>query len=452
MTSRRQFLIRSAAATAAALAPDALLAAVRQHTPPAPDLSSWGTVRSQFALAPGWIHLSTFFISSHPKPVRDAIDAFRRAIDANPFLEVERRWFSEPPDNLQNSIREEIARYLGGKPEEIAFTGSTTQGLGLVYAGLPLMPGEEVITTTHDHYAQHESIRFACERSGALARRIALYEDPAAATAEDMVRRLREAIQPETRVLGLTWVHSCTGVRIPVREIAVMLADVNRSRSDADRVRLIVDGAHGLGAVDETVADMGCDFLCAGTHKWMFGPRGTGIAWGRASEWARLKPTIPTFSSFPSWDAWMEGKPPVTPVTAFDHSPGGFHAFEHEWAMGAAFQFHQTMGRARVGARIAELNERCKKGLAAIPNVRVITPLDPNLSAGIVCFDIAGLGAMEAGEKLVARKIVAGASPYLPSYPRFSPGVMNTPEEVDVAVAAVREIARSHRPVSDKGR
>jgi len=443
MTSRRQFLVRGAAASVAAFTPNVLLAAIQKHTPPAPDLSSWNSVRAQFDLAPDWIHLSTFFISSHPKPVRDAIAAYRKAIDANPFLEVEHRWFSEPPNNLQLKVRADLADYLGGKPDEIALTNSTTQGLGLVYNGLPLEPGDEVLTTAHDHYAQHESIRFACEKSKARSRRIVLYEDPSRATADDMVRRLREALRPETRVLGLTWVHSCTGVRIPVRAIADMLAEANRTRGEAGRVRMVLDGAHALGAVDDAVAALGCDFLCAGTHKWMFGPRGTGIVWARAAEWARLRPTIPTFASFPAWDAWMQGKPPIQPVTAFDHSPGGFHAFEHEWALGAAFQFHQQIGRSRVAARIAELNERCKRGLAALPKVRVITPLDPKLSAGIVCFEVTGVSADDVGKKLVARKIVAGPSPYLPSYPRYSPGVMNTADEVDTAVAAVGEIARA---------
>lgn len=441
MTSRRQFLVRSATASVAAFTPNVLLAAIQKHTPPAPDLASWSTVRAQFDLAPGWAHLSCFLISSHPKPVRDAIAAYRKALDAQPFFEVDNRWFSAHADNLQLVIREQIAPYLGAKRDEIALTQSTTMGLGIVYAGLPLEPGDEVLTTAHDHYAQHESIRFACEKAKARSRRVTLYEDPARASTDDVVRRLREAIRPETRVLGLTWVHSCTGVRIPVRAIADMLAEVNATRRDAERIRMVLDGAHALGVVDDAVGAVGCDFLCAGTHKWMFGPRGTGIVWARAEEWARLRPTIPTFASFPAWGAWMEGKPPIVPVTAYDLSPGGFHSFEHEWALATAFQFHQQMGRTRVAARIAELNDRCKRGLAAIKNVRVVTPLDSRLAGGIVCFEVAGMQAEEVGKKLVARKIVAGPSPYLPSYPRFSPGVMNTPEEVDAAVAAVREIA-----------
>jgi len=281
MTSRRQFLARSAAASVAAgvaaFTPKLLIAAIQKNTPPAPDVSSWNSVRAQFDLAPGWNHMSSFFFSSHPRPVRDAIAAYRKAIDANPFFEVDHLWFSGDKNNLQLAIRDQMAPYLGAKRDEIALTNSTTQGLAMVYAGLPLEPGDEVLTTAHDHYASHESIRFACEKAKAKSRRVTIYEDPSTVTVDGIVRTLRAAIRPETRVLGITWVHSCTGVRMPVRAVADMLAQVNGTRGDHDRIRLVVDGVHALGAVDETVASLGCDFLCAGTHKWMFGPRGTGI-------------------------------------------------------------------------------------------------------------------------------------------------------------------------------
>ena len=51
-------------------------------------------------------------------------------------------------------------------------------------------------------------------------------------------------------------------------------------RDAADRILLCVDGVHGFGAVDVDLPDLGCDFLATGTHKWLFGPRGTGIAVG----------------------------------------------------------------------------------------------------------------------------------------------------------------------------
>ena len=44
------------------------------------------------------------------------------------------------------------ADYIGGRPEDIALVDSTTEGLALIYHGLPLKPGDEILTTTHDHF------------------------------------------------------------------------------------------------------------------------------------------------------------------------------------------------------------------------------------------------------------------------------------------------------------
>ncbi len=204
---------------------------------------------------------------------------------------------------------------------------------------------------------------------------------------------------------------------------------------------LIVDGVHGIGAVDETIAQMGCDFFCAGTHKWMFGPRGTGIIWARSENWARIKPLIPSFSNMGVYDAWKEDRLPRGPNTADHVSPGGFWAYEHQWALGAAFRMHQQIGRARVAERIRSLNDRCKQGLTAIKKVKLHTPRGAALSAGICCFEVEGQQPEEVVKKLLARKIIASSSPYGVSYVRLAAGLMNTPEEVDQAVGAVRSYA-----------
>src|SRR5207248_10190664 len=128
----------------------------------------------------------------------------------------------------QRKVRVDIAAYLGGRPEEIALTPNTTTGLALVYHGLPLKPGDEVLTTTHDHYSHHEAIRFATERTGASVRKFALFDEAPTATVGGIISRVREAIRPATRVLGVTWVHSSTGMRLPVRQIADAVREVNR--------------------------------------------------------------------------------------------------------------------------------------------------------------------------------------------------------------------------------
>src|SRR5262249_50440612 len=159
------------------------------------------------------------------------------------------------------------------------------------------------------------------------------------------------------------------------------------------------------GAVDETIAEMGCDFFCAGTHKWIFGPRGTGIVWGTPESWARIRPTIPSFSSMDAYEAWERGEAPPPPNTASRVSPGGFAAYEHQWAMGSAFRFHRQLGRSRVAGRIRELNDRCKEGLAGVDGVTIHTPRDASLSAGIICFEVRGMAPGDVVRRLLDRKI-----------------------------------------------
>ena len=439
--SRREFLASASAIAATAAMPSRLLAALEKQSVPLPDLQKWSEVRAQFPLTRNYLHFASFFIASHPRPVREAIDGFRRVIDANPALVVERGMFESEAENMQRKVREDVADYLGARPDEIALTGNTTTGLALVYNGLSLKPGDDVLTTAHDHYSHHESIRLAAERVGAGMRKIALFDRSAEASTETIVDRIKSSIQPRTRAIGVTWVHSSSGVRLPIRQIAEAVRDVNRGRGENDQVLLIVDGVHGLGAVDETVAEMGCDFFCAGTHKWMFAPRGTGIMWATAENWARIRPTIPTFSSLDAYVAWKRDEVPPSPNTAARVTPGGFTAYEHQWAMSAAFRFHRQIGRRRIGERIRGLNDQCKEGLAKLSKVKVHTPRDPSLSAGLICFEVDRMAPDDVVKRLLEHRIVASASPYRVSYARLAPSLVNNTEEVETALRAVRAIA-----------
>ncbi|HEU5075455.1 MAG TPA: aminotransferase class V-fold PLP-dependent enzyme, partial [Polyangiaceae bacterium] len=254
-----------------------------------PDI--WAKVREQFELSPEWLHFAGFLLASHPKPVREAIERHRRALDENPALYLE----AHSRDNA--SVLEPAAAYLGAAPNEVALTDSTTMGLATLYAGMPLAQGDEVLTTTHDHYSTHESLRLACERAGATLRRVPLYDRSVSATPAAMVRALQVALSSKTKLVAITWVHSSTGVKTPVKAIAEMVAHANRARSPERRTLLAVDGVHGFGVENVTMAELGCDFFVAGTHKWLFGPRGTGLIWGKAADWALLRPTIPHFGA-----------------------------------------------------------------------------------------------------------------------------------------------------------
>ncbi|MET1162590.1 MAG: aminotransferase class V-fold PLP-dependent enzyme [Pseudoxanthomonas sp.] len=434
--TRRGFLGAPTTLAATSLLPAGLLSALAAEAPAPADLSDWDKVRAQFALDPDYLHFASFFIASHPAPVREAIETYRRAIDANPFLVIERGLFEDQAHNVPLQVQTEIASYLGGRAHEVCLTANTTTGLALVYHGLPLKAGDEVLCTTHDHYSHHESIRLATERAGASMRMIPGFAEAATATTGSMIAALLAGIGPRTKVVGLTWVHSSSGIRLPIREISAAL----RARGGPP-VLLVVDGVHGLGSTDETVATMGCDYFCAGTHKWMFAPRGTGLVWASADNWARLRPLIPSFSDLDQYTAWEKNQPPASPNNANRMSPGGFVAYDHQWATAAAFRMHRQMGRERVAARIRSLNDQCKEGLAANRRVKIHTPRSADLSAGLVSFEVEGVKPAEVVKRLLAKNIIASTSPYAITYARLAPSLVNTPEEVERAVRAVREIS-----------
>jgi selenocysteine lyase/cysteine desulfurase len=122
--------------------------------------------------------------------------------------------------------------------------------------------------------------------------------------------------------------------------------------------------------------------------------------------------------------------------------PGGFNAFEHRWALPVAFDFHLGIGKAHVQARIHALAGQLKRGLAEIPNVKLLTPMSDELSSGIVVFDIPGKGAEEVERALHAHGIIASITPKRQqAHPRLTPAVFNTPEEIERTLAAVRAVA-----------
>jgi isopenicillin-N epimerase len=96
-------------------------------------------------------------------------------IDASPVLTLQRHNRSR-----QAAAREAATRYLGVAANEIALTDSTTMGVGLIYNGLRLRAGQELLTTTEqDYFVTHEALRQAALRTGASVRRLNLYDDTA---------------------------------------------------------------------------------------------------------------------------------------------------------------------------------------------------------------------------------------------------------------------------------
>lgn len=381
----------------------------------------WSALRDEFVLTDKYRHFAMFFLASHPRPVRESIEKYRRALDENPF-----EYFVNNNGRLKANTLRDMATYLGVLPGEIAITDSTTMGLGVVYGGLVLKPGQEILTTEHDHPSTSRSLKLRADRTGAKISTIRLYKSSARANADEMVSAVTKAITPRTRVIALTWVHSVSGVKIPVRTIADAVAEANKGRDEDDRAILCVDGVHGLGIEDGSVPDLGCDIFMAGTHKWMFGPRGTGFVWGNPQGWRVTSPTIPDFEFLNTPAAMM--------------SPGGFKPFEHRWSMGEAFKFHSRIGKSQIAERIHSLNSMLKEGMAKMKHVKLHTPMSPGVSSGIVCFEVDGMTTSQAIARLLDKKIIGSVAPYTSHYARLAPSLLTDEHDVEAALTELQTL------------
>ncbi|VVN83800.1 Isopenicillin N epimerase [Pseudomonas fluorescens] len=412
MTDRRTFLKQAGVFAAslplrAALLPQVLAA-------PATD-DPWTGLKQLFNQDPDYLHFSNFLVATHPKPVREAIERYRAQIDRNPGLAMD--WDLQETWKREGQVREWAGRYLKATPPQIALTGSTSEGLAMIYGGIKVRPDQEILTTVHEHYATEYSLDFRVRKEQTQVRKIRLFDSANRVSADEVLGNIQRNIRPNTRVLGMTWVQSGSGVKLPIGEIGKLVEEHNRNRDDKDRILYVVDGVHGFGVENLDFPDMHCDFFIAGTHKWMFGPRGTGLVCARDPQNNDVTPMVPTFS---------EDKDFATVMT-----PGGYHAFEHRWAADEAFKLHLQLGKAQVQARIHALNTELKDQLLAHPKIELVTPHSPELSAGFTFFRVNGQDSDAVAAYMMKNRVVIDAvdrdvGPVI----RTAPGLLNSSAEI----------------------
>jgi selenocysteine lyase/cysteine desulfurase len=175
------------------------------------------------------------------------------------------------------SLRMRIAGLLGCDPDELALTGSTTDGVNSVLSALDLGPGDEVLTSDEEHPGVLAPLGAARERSGVRVRTAPFAE-------------LASHARPETRLIATSQVSWITGQVIDSAALA------------ATGVPVLLDGAQALGAIHVDVADLRCDFYAASAQKWLCGPNGLGYLYVRRDLVERLVPASAGFMSLTAPD------------------------------------------------------------------------------------------------------------------------------------------------------
>jgi isopenicillin-N epimerase len=215
-------------------------------------------VRDLFLLDPDVTYLNHGSFGACPRPVFESYQRWQRELEREPVQFIRNRLH-----DLLGEARAELGAFLGAPADDLTFVPNATTGVNVAARALDLQPGDEVLATTLEYGACDLTWEHVCERAGARYVR-----------AE--VDRLFEARTERTRAVFVSHVTSETALRLPAEEI------VARARSEG--LATVVDGAHAVAQVDLDLQALGADFYSATLHKWLCGPKGSGVLYVRP-EW-----------------------------------------------------------------------------------------------------------------------------------------------------------------------
>lgn len=412
-TTRRDFF-RNAAILPASW--HAFTAALNGAAAPAAGSEAyWSMVKRQFPLDEKLIFMNAANVCPASRPVLDRHLEFLRDFHSNPSFQNRDKYAA-----MRESLRGKVAGMLRVSADEIAVTRNTSEGTNILVKGIDLKPGDEVIITDHNHPSNNDSWKVRARRDGFVVK--SLPTPVPARSSGELLGAIEKAVTPRTRVIAITHVTSTTGVLYPAREIAALAARRN--------IFMHLDGAQTFGCLDVDLKDIGCDSYSTSAHKWLMGPLEAGLLYIRADRIPQIWPSIVTAG-------WADNLTGARKFEVFGQRDDPRVA-----ALEAAIDFVNLIGMKNVEARMRALATRAKTQLASMPNVQLKTNQEPELSGGVIKFKLRHISTKQAYDTLWERNRLAiamtgsGDAEGL----RLSPQIYNSMDEVDRAVAAVREL------------
>ena len=390
---RRTFL-SAAAATGFIEAAQPLAAFAQQPAelfvprPQTSDAAVFAAARQELLFPTSITFCNTGTYGASPREVIDAVVDGHRAIerDLPDWAYRPQPTNSGPVTGYQpfREFREEIGALINASADEIALTQNATMAMSFLANGLDLDPGDEIVTTDHEHVGGISSWLLRERRHGAVVKRIAL-NSALDGGPDAIVRRFADAITPRTRLLMFSHVTSRVGIKLPAQELCALARDRG--------VLAIIDGAQAVGQMQVDVKAIGCDAYVTSTHKWLLAPKGTGMLYIRREVQDRFWSTLATTG----FDDRTTG--------AFRFMRFGTGSLPTILGLRAAVRFMTRLGIERVERWDAMLTSRLREGLARIPHVRPSSPADPRLASAMTTFAVAGRTSDEVQDELWKRKI-----------------------------------------------
>ena len=328
---------------------------------------------------------------------------------------------------IQCRAREAVARLLNASPDEVCLTQNTTEGLNIVINGLQWQPGDEIITCDLEHSSVLIPSYFQQHRHGAVVKVLPIAPDE---EADRILEKIEAAFSNRTRLVFLSHVEYSSGLRMPVKEI--------RQLTKAQGALLLLDGAQSTGQVPLDMKEMDCDFYSVPGQKWLLGPEGVGGLFIRKDLIERVEPIFVSGRAAKSEEDPYSFEPDSSTIDKFRLTSASVPL---QAGLLHAIEFMQEIGIDRIEQRNLHLAGVMKEALAETPCVRLISPLNRNISSGLVSFALEGVTPEEAVSRLWERHRIMVRPVTFPPGVRVSLHFFNTEEEVEQVVDAVRNLA-----------
>lgn len=329
--------------------------------------------------------------------------------------------------------REKISNLFNlNNPSQVAFTCNSTESLNTAIKGI-LSKEDHAITTALEHNSVLRPLYELEERGMGLS--IVDCNENGNIDYNDF----EKLIQDNTKAIVCTHASNLVGNVLDIKKIGEIAKKHN--------LILIVDASQSAGVFPIDMEDMNIDVLCFTGHKGLLGPQGTGGICVR--EHININPLkvggsgINTFSKI---------HPKAMPTILEAGTLNG-HAIA---GLNAALDYLAEEGINTIQKREEELMFRFYNGIKDIKDIKIYGNFE-NKRAAIVAFNIGDIDSAAFSDELslyynISTRPGAHCAPLMhkamntveQGAVRFSFSHYNTEEEIDEAIRAVKEIAKSY--------
>lgn len=309
---------------------------------------------------------------------------------------------------LAEKTRTIAARFLGCDMDEMLITTSTTNGMNAIAQGLRLKAGDRILTTDQEHGGGLLCWNYFAKYYGVLLDTIII--PPGENNAESILNKIKQNIRKETRLISVSHIFSSTGLRMPVAEIS--------SLAWSKGILCIVDGAQAAGAIKVNVKELGCHAYATSGHKWLMGPKGTGLLYLSKDVQDIIRPM--QFEE--SYNTYNDGNGVVNLACIL--------------GLGKAIEYLESVGITKIEEHNLFLRKKLYERLSHMPGLTIVSPSAGPLASPMLACLLPGTIERTSFVKMLFDKyklsIRATHKQWFNGI-RFSLHIFNTEKEVDFA-------------------